>query len=51
MVVGLVMDIVLVALMAPTAVLGAPRPASTSGVQHSQCTLMYAGAACVSCMT
>ena len=40
MVVGLVMDIVLVALMAPTAVLGAPRPASASGVplpnwQHS----------------
>ena len=41
MVVGLVMDIVLVALMAPTTVLGAPRPASTSGVQHSHCTLMY----------
>ena len=33
LVVGLVMDVVLVALMAPTAVLGAPRAASLTGAQ------------------
>ena len=32
MVVGLVMDVVLVGLMAPTAVLGAPRAAAASGL-------------------